>query len=277
MDNESFKPEQSEEEYHFGEAEAAPASAAFSATDAAPSKATVFERIKRKNIFIAIIVIVLVLSVYKLLDVLFISTSHDKAHKSTNPTVVAKPTTITSAPISAPAPTPTPVSTPTSMPAAPIAGAPGQQPAIPSQPPHEAMPSAMADRLNTLEQQSAAAQAALDKLTTQMTDIQTSLSGLDSKIAAVSDALQKLVQQQQAVKQAQEQKKQTAKAAPKPVFFVRAMIPGRAWLITQDGSTITVSVGDTIPGYGVVDTIDANQGTVTMSSGAIIGYSPNDS
>lgn len=265
MDNESFKPEQSEEEYHFGETETV-APAAFSATEAAPSKATVFERIKRKNIFIAIIVIVLVLSVYKLLDVLFISSSSHEKHKNTPSAIATKPTTI--------APTPT-VSAPT--PASISAPVTSAQPVMPSHSAETVTESAVTNRLSALEQQNSAAQAALDKLTAQMTEMQNSLVGLDSKVAVISDALQKLVQQQQAVKQAQEQKKQAAKAIPKPIFYVRAMIPGRAWLITQDGSTITVSVGDTIPGYGVVDAIDSNQGTVTMSSGAIIGYSPNDS
>lgn len=66
------------------------------------------------------------------------------------------------------------------------------------------------------------------------------------------------------------------KAAPKPVYYVRAIIPGRVWLTLQDGSTLTLGLGDKLAGYGVITAIDPSQGTITLSSGAIIGYNPDD-
>lgn len=66
------------------------------------------------------------------------------------------------------------------------------------------------------------------------------------------------------------------KLAPKPIYYVRAIIPGRVWLTLQDGSTLTLGRGDKLAGYGVITAIDPNQGIITLSSGAIIGYNPDD-
>jgi intracellular multiplication protein IcmG len=64
--------------------------------------------------------------------------------------------------------------------------------------------------------------------------------------------------------------------SPGAEYFVKAMIQGRAWLVDSQGATVTVSSGDTLPGYGLIETIDPSQGTVTTSSGAIIQYNPSD-
>ncbi len=60
-------------------------------------------------------------------------------------------------------------------------------------------------------------------------------------------------------------------------YYVEAVIPGRAWLIGSNSTTITVSVGTPIPGYGRVRTIDAAQGRVLTSSGKIMRFSQDDS
>jgi len=96
----------------------------------------------------------------------------------------------------------------------------------------------------------------------------------------VNDALQSLHTSQETLIQNQtkplkkiaEKKKET----PKPIYYVRAIIPNRVWLTTPDGSTLTLAVGDKLTGYGLVDAINAEQGIVTFSSGAVIGYSPDD-
>lgn len=60
-------------------------------------------------------------------------------------------------------------------------------------------------------------------------------------------------------------------------YYVQAAIPERAWLKSAKGSTITVSVGSKLPGYGAVVHIDPLAGVVITSSGRKIKYSPNDS
>ena len=60
-------------------------------------------------------------------------------------------------------------------------------------------------------------------------------------------------------------------------YNVQAVIPGRAWLIGQNGSTLTVRKGSIIPGYGVVTLIDVSQGRVMTNSGKIIAFAQTDS
>lgn len=51
---------------------------------------------------------------------------------------------------------------------------------------------------------------------------------------------------------------------PEPIYeiVVQAVIPGRAWLRDVKGRLLTVQVGDQIPGYGTVISIDAHKGIV---------------
>ena len=59
-------------------------------------------------------------------------------------------------------------------------------------------------------------------------------------------------------------------------YFVEAVIPGRAWLQAADGTTTTVSKGDTLPGYGKVKSINSYSGTVKTTRGLIpYGVSAN--
>lgn len=60
-------------------------------------------------------------------------------------------------------------------------------------------------------------------------------------------------------------------------YFVQAVVPGRAWLIGSNGSTLTVREGTKIPGYGMVRLIDSTQGRVLTSSGQVIRFSQEDS
>lgn len=82
----------------------------------------------------------------------------------------------------------------------------------------------------------------------------------------------------------------TVRTAPKPIkrikhttvgmsevmYYVEAVIPGRAWLMGSNGTTLTVSVGSKVPGYGRVRFIDVRQGRVLMSTGKVIQFSVED-
>jgi intracellular multiplication protein IcmG len=61
------------------------------------------------------------------------------------------------------------------------------------------------------------------------------------------------------------------------IYYINAVIPGRAWLIGTNGSTLTVREGTKIAGYGVVKLIDSMEGRVLTSSGRIIRFSQDDS
>ncbi len=51
---------------------------------------------------------------------------------------------------------------------------------------------------------------------------------------------------------------------------IHAIIPGRAWLRTQEGKTLSVAEGDMLGEYGKILKIDAPTGTVITSSGVTI-------
>ncbi len=48
---------------------------------------------------------------------------------------------------------------------------------------------------------------------------------------------------------------------------MQAIIPGRAWLKSDSGDTVTVAEGDLLKGYGRVTKIDPYDGVVTIDNG----------
>lgn len=254
MDNENFRPDKADEEYHFSETDN---TTAF--TDLPPIKKNILERIDRKNVIIAIAVIVAVFVVYKLVSSIFTSSSTQQSKP-------ARPLTTNTQSV---------VTPPAAQQISPLSSQ--QSPPIGQH--QTAVTTAINEKLTALEANS---QANLDKLSSQVTSLQNTLSNLEERLNSLNNTVQDMVnqQQQQLAKKVQAQEKLRAKkmrAVTKSIYFVRAIVPGRAWLLTQSGSTVTVSVGANLPGYGTVVLVDPNQGTVTTSSGAIIGYSPGDS
>ena len=54
---------------------------------------------------------------------------------------------------------------------------------------------------------------------------------------------------------------------PKITYTVQAIIPGRAWLKSENGDTVTVAEGDTLKGLGRVVKINPYDGVVDISVG----------
>jgi hypothetical protein len=50
-------------------------------------------------------------------------------------------------------------------------------------------------------------------------------------------------------------------------YSVQAIIPGRAWLKSDSGDTVTVAEGDMLRGYGRVTKIDPYDGIVNIDTG----------
>jgi hypothetical protein len=57
---------------------------------------------------------------------------------------------------------------------------------------------------------------------------------------------------------------------PKSAYTVSAIIPGRAWLKSEGGETVTVAEGDTLKGYGRIMKIDPYDGVVELDVGGKI-------
>lgn len=112
-------------------------------------------------------------------------------------------------------------------------------------------------RIQTLETQLS---TMADQFTNLNKKLQGSLVALEKQITALNEA--RLRQQHAEVlnKKAQEE------------YTIQAIIPGRAWLKTREGKMITVTQGDTIPGYGTVTDIDVENGLVRTGLGAVFTY-----
>jgi len=57
-----------------------------------------------------------------------------------------------------------------------------------------------------------------------------------------------------------------------PKYVVHAMIPGRAWIRDPQQKIMSITIGQTVEGYGTVLTIDPKLGTVILSSGQVLRY-----
>jgi intracellular multiplication protein IcmG len=64
---------------------------------------------------------------------------------------------------------------------------------------------------------------------------------------------------------------------PWAFYRLKAIMPGRAWLESSRGTTLTVKVGDKLPGQGTVVRINVPEGAVVTSDGTVITYGRNDS
>ncbi len=113
----------------------------------------------------------------------------------------------------------------------------------------------------------------VDTLTAKITELNRIIVSLSDKLDNQSQTIERL------------SAKPVAKVVRYPVrkamrvmrYYIQAVIPGRAWLVAENGSTLTVREGSDIPGYGRVKLIDPNQGRVMTSSGQVIRFSQNDS
>lgn len=129
-----------------------------------------------------------------------------------------------------------------------------------------------------------------------LTDLQNHISNLNSKLnsAAASNAqlsqsvsmltaevklLASDVQKNTKLLTAKPKKVVKHKPAyhPKPITYtVKAVVPGRAWIVASTGRSYSVAVGDQIKQYGRVKAIDDNDGQIYTTSGKVISYGPND-
>jgi intracellular multiplication protein IcmG len=243
----SFKPEKSEEEL----------------------KSRERSDLIRRNVLIVIVVVIVAFLLYKFIGSYFI-----------------KKTTTTTPPIpqvTTPVAAPKPVEPPPKPAAAvePVVTPPAPTPA-PENP-------AVQQKLEALESNQESLRADLNKVNTQLDGINNSINALNTKMAELNQTITTL-----ATTVEQQSTRITALLAPKLkpkknrvitiqtkeeplVYYIQAVIPGRAWLIASNGSTLTVREGTKVQGFGVVRLIDAIQGRVLMSTGRVIRFSQQDS
>jgi intracellular multiplication protein IcmG len=137
------------------------------------------------------------------------------------------------------------------------------------------------DQLADIQTQTAQNKAQLETVQNQLNTLTNSVTTMQNNLASITTQLQVLTSKLEA------QGEKVIEVHPKPLivspprilikklptpYFIQAMIPGRAWLITPHGHTVTVSVGDHLFGYGTIIRIVPTRGIVMTSSGAILRY-----
>lgn len=125
----------------------------------------------------------------------------------------------------------------------------------------------------------------LNSVKNTISSLQTTLDSLNLKINQLNNNISNLTEQvqqqhQQIVALKRKPKKRVRRVRrvvkPRISYAIQAIIPGRAWLMASNGTTITVSEGTLISGYGRVKLIDPHQGIVIMSGGKTIKFSSSD-
>ena len=144
------------------------------------------------------------------------------------------------------------------------------------------------EQLSQLKQNEDERSTNMEQLQGKISNLQSSLDGINSQQAAMTNAIKKLtsyvvsVDNQVTVNKDKlfpKSKSAADQVVFKPiVYHLKAAIPGRVWLKGSNDLTKTVAVGNTISRtYGKVVAIDLVKGVVMTSSGREITYGRDDS
>ena len=118
----------------------------------------------------------------------------------------------------------------------------------------------------------------INEIMTKVSELNNTISLYASKVEEQSREIEKLTAEAAAMKKARTPHVVHHKVTTPPLkYYIQAVIPGRAWLIANNGSTLTVREGTVIAGLGMVKLIDARQGRVVIGSGRVIRFSQEDS
>lgn len=118
----------------------------------------------------------------------------------------------------------------------------------------------------------------INTMMTKVTELNNTIAHFTAKVDEQAEKIERLTAEARAIKKVHAPRKMQPKnAVPVLQYYIQAVIPGRAWLIATNGSTLTVREGTVIPGFGMVKLIDARQGRVLTSSGRAIRFSQEDS
>lgn len=129
--------------------------------------------------------------------------------------------------------------------------------------------------VSSINQQVGSVNNNIGNLSTQISKLNQVISNLMNQVAKQSEEINVLMERTKPVPV-----KRIIRIRPENqqiIYYINAVIPGRAWLIGTNGSTLTVREGTKIAGYGVVKLIDSLSGRILTSSGRVIKFSQEDS
>lgn len=136
---------------------------------------------------------------------------------------------------------------------------------ISEQPASPAADHAMIQQLQTLQQDNQILANKLAEVSAQLIQVASAMNNLNNKVDNIA---------KQPAVSATVDVKPLPKLIKDQHYYVEAVVPGRAWLQTDHGETITVTVGEEITGLGNVVSIEPATGDVVTTSGEIIKYGP---
>lgn len=113
----------------------------------------------------------------------------------------------------------------------------------------------------------------LESLSHKLNELNRMIAALSDKVDSQARTIERLAVKS-TVNKAQHS---VVRSKPRMNYNLQAVIPGRAWIVATNGTTLTVREGSKIPGFGLVKLIDPNQGRVITSSGRVIRFSQEDS
>ncbi len=162
---------------------------------------------------------------------------------------------------------------------------------VPAPVPSEALSEQVTQKLSALESTQERMQSEFVSTNNQLNGINSNISEMMVKVTELNRAIAlyaakaeeqeriiaRMTAEAEALKKARARPPVKRVAAPVTKYYIQAVIPGRAWIIASNGSTLTVREGTMIPGLGMVKLIDARQGRVITGSGRVIRFSQEDS
>lgn len=270
---------------------------------AAPLSANLAEKLTRhrRTLLGVVVFLVLLAIVYKLVSPSTSTPATDFNQQTMTssvvpekkmPAVSATPPVVVSTPVQPTLPAPAAPPQPQAMPMQPPAGAAtssANAPATVAQPP--VVPEQnknVLERVTTLEQQNTAimnllqtqyAQKMADN-DAQTNQLRTELQEVNARIANMEVAFQQLTKILRQMRNPTAGGTSNAAASsdaanapavkiiqPKMSYTVQAIIPGRAWLKSEAGDTVTVAEGDMLKDFGRVTKIDPYDGIVDIDTG----------
>lgn len=241
-----------DDEFHFSEAEETKLGEYTVASDAPEKK---LGKINRRNILIAIGIIIVALSLYKLIGVFF-SSDMKKTVQITKTSTVAT------------------TAKPQNNSILPSVQIPTQQTSINTG-------SDLNTQLSDMHQNDVATSQQMAAISDQLSALNATTQNLGNAIDSINQQLSSLSAQIQStqlsinalqVKQKPKITYHKVHKVPTAKWYVQALVPSRAWLVDANGRTITVAKGDLLPGYGRITYISVIHGIVNTSSGAIIRF-----
>ncbi len=268
----------SDDEFHFSEAEETENENPYTFSDSSSEDKK--SRFNRKNILIAIGVIVVALAIYKLLGVFF-GASETKKNTAITATTTQNQTNQSSS-NNQPE---TSGTTDTANQAGVTAQNVSQTPSVQIQ--SNVSKDEFQDQLSQIQQKDDSHSQQIAEVDNEVESLKSTLNTLQTAINNMNNQLEQMgvqLQSQQGDISNLEAKLKKSKARTKVAaytavkkpavkrsrWWVQAVIPGRAWLIDSQGKTMTVKVGDVLSGYGRVRSISVLESEVKLANGAIL-------